>query len=120
MEIDTNPNREPSQQPSESRLSEELSFDSWSDDSNDLNYSDEVQKRKFRQPRLYAMYEPGFTYLSGKKTKVSTSASSVTRPRDARRPRGGCHRIGKSTSIHAFLANRREVNLPVRCCVTRS
>ncbi|GBP48264.1 hypothetical protein EVAR_42984_1 [Eumeta japonica] len=51
MEVDTNPNKEPAKRPSESRLSEELISDSWSDDSNDLKDSDKegfayVQKQK--------------------------------------------------------------------------
>ncbi|GBP47259.1 hypothetical protein EVAR_38023_1 [Eumeta japonica] len=57
MEVDSNPNREPTKRPSESQLSEELSSDSWSDDSKDVNNPDEegftqVTKRKPRLPRL--------------------------------------------------------------------
>ncbi|GBP27374.1 hypothetical protein EVAR_18851_1 [Eumeta japonica] len=85
MVVDTNPNREPAKQLLKSRLSEELSSDSWSDDSNYVNYSNEegliqVQKRKSRQPRLFATYEMGFIRLSNKKQKNLTSASPITLP----------------------------------------
>ncbi|GBP81768.1 hypothetical protein EVAR_90995_1 [Eumeta japonica] len=80
MEVDTKP-----KQPSESRQSEELSSDSWRDDSNHINKSDEneftqVPKRKSRQPRLFATYGPAYIRLFGKKSPASTSASPVTAP----------------------------------------
>ncbi|GBP72750.1 hypothetical protein EVAR_75369_1 [Eumeta japonica] len=111
MEVDTNPNR-PTKRPFESRLSEKLSPDSWSDDSNDLNDSDEagftqVQKRKSRQPRLFATYGPGFIRLSGKKPKASTSASPGTVPATLATPAATA--TGNSTSNHAFLAYRKSV-----------
>ncbi|GBP20747.1 hypothetical protein EVAR_14472_1 [Eumeta japonica] len=91
VEVDTNPNREPTKRPYESHLFEELSSDSWSDDFNDINDSDEegftqVTKRKPRQPWLFATYESDFIQLSGKKLKASTSASPFTAPPLPRRP----------------------------------
>ncbi|GBP81372.1 hypothetical protein EVAR_61770_1 [Eumeta japonica] len=55
MQVDININREPAKRPSES-----------------------LQKRKFRQPRLFATYGLGFICLLGKKPKVSTSVFPST------------------------------------------
>ncbi|GBP55017.1 hypothetical protein EVAR_34492_1 [Eumeta japonica] len=68
-----------------SRFRGELSSDSWSDNPNDLNESDDegytqVQKRKSHQPQLFATYGPEFIRLLGKKSKASSSASPVALP----------------------------------------
>ncbi|GBP26109.1 hypothetical protein EVAR_15122_1 [Eumeta japonica] len=75
MKIDI-PIKESFKRLSESRLSEETNSDSWSDDSIDVNDSEEeeftlVSRRKPRRPRLCAS---GLAKLSGKKPKASTSA----------------------------------------------
>ncbi|GBP16784.1 hypothetical protein EVAR_13394_1 [Eumeta japonica] len=70
MQVDININREPAKA-LRVLFVRGMSSDSWSDDSNDQNDSDEEihlsTKRKFRQPRLFATYGLGFICLLGKK-----------------------------------------------------
>ncbi|GBP92437.1 hypothetical protein EVAR_63187_1 [Eumeta japonica] len=67
----------------------ESDLDSFSDESNESNGDGltQIQSQKSQKPQLHAAYGPGFIYLSSKKPKDSTSASTVASSQQPPLPR---------------------------------
>ncbi|GBP13521.1 hypothetical protein EVAR_6875_1 [Eumeta japonica] len=89
MEVD-NPIKESTKRSSESQLSEESISNSWSDNSNDVNDSEEEEEHTLvsrRKPRRSRLYAKGLAKQFGKKPKASTSAPPAVPPQRPPPPR---------------------------------